>query len=793
MNFSKNFVRANEQLCDFEHFVPAPYFRKSFILNSKPRNAEITICGLGFYELYINGEKITKGSLAPYISNPDDILYYDSYNVSEYLKIGENVVGVVLGNGMQNCVGGTVWDFDKARFRSSPKFAFLLCIEYHDGSKYEIDASDFMWKFSPVIMNDLRAGEWYDARDIIKGWNLPGLDDSDWCKVVPAEIPCGEIRFADIEPIITTQKLLPMSIRKSKISIFPKLDESILDIFIPEDESMTEGYLYDFGINAAGVCRLKIKNSFPGQKIILQFGEILGELDEKGKTIRNENSGLDLRGFHFLPHRFNNRDIYICSGEEEEIWMPSFTYHGFRYCLVMGITEEQASDDLLVYNVMNTKLENYAEFKCSDDVINKLWSAGLTSNLANFYHFPTDCPHREKNGWTGDGAVSAEQMIMTLSCEKNLKEWLRNIRKAMRENGELPGIVPTTGWGYGLEPLCNKMGPVWDSVLMYIPYYIWHYRGDTSVIYENADAMLRYINYLDVNRSKRGLIEFGLGDWCQAGRESVADPTTPNVFTSTLIAIDICNKSALMFEKIGRSLQSEFARTLEAELKASARKYLIDEHTMTAVYRTQTAQAMAIHYGLFKKEECKQAVDVLVDIINENNDFIDCGLAGLRVIFHVLSDYGYADLALKMITRPEYPSYGYRIKNGATSLWETFYPIDSAQSSCNHHFFGDILSWFIKGLGGINVNPYDENINSVIISPRFAKTLDFAKATQIMPAGCIKSEWRREDEKINFKIEIPEGTEAEMRLESGWQNEDGFSCFKLNSGINDICVINNNL
>jgi len=793
MKFSKNFVRANEQLCDFEHFVPAPYFRKSFILNSKPRKAEITICGLGFYELYINGTKITKGFLAPYISNPDDILYYDSYNVSEHLKTGENVIGVTLGNGMQNCFGGAVWDFDKARFRSSPKFAFLLCIEYHDGNKYEIDASDFVWKSSPVIMNDLRAGEWYDARREIKGWNLPGLNDSDWCEVVSAEEPRGEMRLTDIEPIVITKELSPVNIRKSKISIFPEPGKNISNISIPDDESMTEGYLYDFGINTAGVCRLKIRNSFPGQKIILQFGEILGDLDEEGKTVRNEDSGLDLRGFHFLPHRFNNRDVYICKGAEEESWMPSFTYHGFRYCLIMGITDEQATDDLLTYEVMNTKLENYAEFKCSDDVINKLWSAGITSNLANFYHFPTDCPHREKNGWTGDAAVSAEQMIMTLSCERNLKEWLRNIRKAMRENGELPGIVPTSGWGYGLEPFCNKMGPVWDSVLIYIPYYIWLYRGDTEVIYENADALLRYINYLDVNRSERGLIEFGLGDWCQAGRESVANPTAPNVFTSTLIAIDICNKSAVMFEEIGRKRQSKFAHSLAYDLKASARKYLINQHAMTAVYRTQTAQAMAIYYGLFEKEECKQAVDVLVNIINENNDFIDCGLAGLRVIFHVLSDYGYTELALKMIIRPEYPSYGYWIKNGATSLWETFYPIDSTQSSCNHHFFGDILSWFIKVLGGIKVNPHAEDVNSVIISPHFVKTLNFVEAAQSVPAGHIKSEWRRENKKINLKIEIPEDVQAEMRLEAGWQSEEGFSCFKLNSGINEICVINNNL
>ena len=323
MKFSKNFVRANEQLCDFEHFVPAPYFRKRFILNSKPRKAEITICGLGFYELYINGTKITKGFLAPYISNPDDLLYYDSYNVSEYLKTGENVVGVILGNGMQNCFGGAVWDFDKAQFRSAPEFAFWMSVEYHDGSKYEIDASDFVWNSSPVIMNDLRAGEWYDARHEIKGWNLPGLDDSDWCEVISAEEPRGEMRLTDIEPIITTKELLPVNIHKSKISIFPELGENIPDIPIPEDEDVTEGYLYDFGINTAGVCRLKIKNSFPGQKVILQFGEILGELDEDGKTIRNENSGLDLRGFHFLPHRFNNRDVYICKGADEEAWIPS--------------------------------------------------------------------------------------------------------------------------------------------------------------------------------------------------------------------------------------------------------------------------------------------------------------------------------------------------------------------------------------------------------------------------------------------------------------------------------------
>lgn len=763
MKFSTRFVSATREYSTFEKQIPAPYFRKSFT-PGKVSSAEVTICGLGFYELFINGQRITRGLLSSYIANPDDILYYDNYDLTPYLTEGENVIGVQLGNGMIDCFGGQVWEFEKARFRSAPKFALTFESVSEDGTKTEFDAADgFVCTESPVYLDDLRVGEFYDARREIPGWNKPGFDASAWRETIPAETPRGECRICDCDPILPTREIKPVSIKPGRISknfewkqalLAPLSDEIMFEY--PEDEKPENGFIYDFGVNAAGLCRLHIKNARPGQKIILQFGETL-----------TEDGGLDMRGMPFLPRRYNHRDIYICRGGDET-WMPSFTYHGFEYVLVTGIDEAQATPDLLTYVVMNTSLKARSTFRCSDEMANKLWDAAIISDCANFFHFPTDCPHREKNGWTGDAALSAEQMTMALTPERNWREWLRNICKSMKLSGELPGIIPTSGWGYAWGN-----GPAWDIVLFNIPYFTWIYTGDQTIMRECAANMLRYINYITTRRDENGLIHIGLGDWCPTARDG--HYIAPLEFTDTVICIDICDKAARMYEAMGMKVQQTFAETVAGELRASARLHLIDHSTATALGRCQTTQAMAIFYDIFSDAEKPRAVEKLIDLIHGENDSFDCGILGLRVIFHVLSAYGHTDLAYKMITKEEFPSYGYQIANGATSIWEDFRRVDDAPNSRNHHFFCDYISWFMKNLIGLNVNPYRRNPNEFLLAPKFIAALDHAEATYNAPAGEVRISWKRDDDEILYSVTLPEGAKAEIALEAGWQFDDGFT------------------
>lgn len=429
--FSTRFIAATKEYSTLEKRVPAPYLRRTFEVSGAVKAAKLTVCGLGFYELFINGRRLTKGLIAPYVSNPDDILYYDEYDVTAELRAGRNALGLLLGNGMLNCPGGQIWDLQLTRYRSAPKAALALQIETEDGEKICIEADEaFRCAPSPILYDDLRAGEWYDARREIPGWNLPEFDDGDWSPVLPAETPRGECRLCQAEPIVTTHELTPVEVRRGRLRDGDYVHPGLPVIPMEGVEAEKSGWLYDFGVNAAGLCRLKIKGK-PGQKIVLQFAETL-----------DENGEVDLRGMSFLPAALDHRDVYICKGEGEEVYTPSFTYHGFRYCLALGLEDEQATPDLLTYQVMNSDLAVRGDFTSSSETLNRLQQATRVSDLANFYYFPTDCPHREKNGWTADAALSAEHMLLNFAVETSYREWLRNICKAQRDDGALPGIVP---------------------------------------------------------------------------------------------------------------------------------------------------------------------------------------------------------------------------------------------------------------------------------------------------------------------------------------------------------------
>lgn len=753
--FSLNFIAAGTSYADFGRHVPAPYLRKRFEVAKGLQKAKITVCGLGFYDIFINGTRITKGPLAPCINNPDDILYYDCYDLTDHLSEGENVLGFCLGNGFLNNLGGKVWDLDipgQARFRSAPKLALSCELSYGDHTEtFEADES-FRTHPSPILFDDERCGEIYDARLEIPGWSEPGFDDSSWRAAIKADTPRGETRIYSAEPIVVDRAVSPVKIGPGKVSLWPSPRPNLPVYPVPEDEPK-EGYLYDFGINSAGNVRLKIRGQ-RGQKVILRFGELLAP-----------DGGLDMRGMSFEPLEYLFRDVYILKGGEEEVYTPRFSYQGFRYCLVLGITAEQATPDLLTFEIMHSGFETIGSFECSDPLINRLQAAAVNADLSNFYYFPTDCPHREKNGWTGDANLSAEQMLLNFRVENSLKEWLRQIRKAMNDAGAIPGIVPTAGWGFEWGN-----GPSWDAVLFYLPYYIWRYRGDADVIRENAHAMMIYLDYLSNQRDEAGLLHIGLGDWLHIGHET---PKTPLSVTDTLKSMHIAHTAEVMFRAIGRNLQANFARQLFCELKQAARKYLLLPDGVTLMGATQTGQAMGIAYGLFDGGERKQAAEKLVEIIHKAGDKLDLGCIGIRPLFHVLSEFGYSELAWRLIVGPEFPSYGHWIlEEDCTALFEAFQRKDETPNSKNHHFFGDISGWFYRELAGIKIDPYEESYMTAEISPQFLETLSFVRAEHRHPSGLIRSAWQRQGDGIELAIEVPAAMKCLIRLPEGWVFED---------------------
>lgn len=726
----KQFICAGKERCTFKKHIPAPCFRKTFEIKAMPQKAELSICGLGFYELYLNGGRITKGALAPYISNPDHFCYYDTYDVSEYLNKGTNVIGILLGNGFYNSFGGVVWGFQKAPWVAPPALACELRVD----GKLLLEADNtFKTHPSPIRFDELRMGEYYDANKELIDWTAPDFDDSLWENAIPAKTPQGEFTECTAEPIRVIKELTPVRISR-------------------EDEA----FLYDFGENNAGVCTLKIEAQ-QGQRIELWHGEVLtdGKFDNRSTMFDREDA-------KFYPE-YSQKDIYIAKGEGVEQYTPTFTYHGFRYVLVKGITEVQAVEDLLTYKVMSSALKEIGGFHSSDETVNTLFEMVKRSDRSNYFYFPTDCPHREKNGWTGDIALSADHMALLYDTEKSWREWLKNLRAAQTEEGQIPCVVPTYDFGYEWGS-----GPAWDSVLFTLPYELYKRRGNTEVIRENAQAMVKYFDYIQTKRNGDGTVSVGLGDWCPVGKAEHRYQTPVEV-TNTIMLADMAKKATEMLSAVGDSHAGD-TQKIYTDFRNAVRNALLDKKTMRIKGNTQTGQAMGLYYGIFEKDEEDRAFRRLLEYIEKNGYNFDCGCLGMHVLFHVLSRFGHAELAYRMITKKDFPSYAYLIEQGETTLVEMFRNDNYRRGSHNHHFFGDIARWFITGIAGLHI----ADAKTVEIRPHFIEDLEYASAYEELPSGKISVLWKRTGEGIELHVDADEAVTYTVCLPDGYdQRDDG--------------------
>ena len=741
MDFPRSFLYAGPQYTTRAQGVPAPLFRRKFIAPAGAQ-AELVITGLGFYEVWLNGAHLTKGFLAPYISAADDLIYYDRYDLTEHLLEGENVLAIELGNGFFNDPAGYVWDFDRAPWIGAPRTAFRLTLK-KDGEETRIESDEQVLTHpSPILMDDYRWGEIYDARKELPGWTLPGFDDRLWAHAMPCEAPSGEARLCEAEPLAVREILKPVSIEKQD-----------------------EGYLYDFGVDTTGICRVRICGH-AGQKIALYHGEKL-----KGGKFDMDNIKFEHR---YGPDDRVQRDVLILK-EGENDYTPTFTYHGFRYVLVKGLEETQATEELLTMLVISSALPEVGGFDCSDEMANTLQKLTRNSDLSNFIYFPTDCPQREKNGWTADASLSSEHILLNLGAEKSYREWLRNICKAQSDAGALPGVVPTGGWGFDWGN-----GPAWDNVLFNLPYNLFRLRGDTQTIRECAPNLMRYLTYIGGRLDADGTLAIGLGDWCPVGREA-ADYVSPLRFTDTVLVSDMARKAEKMFAAVGMLRESAYAKALADDTRAAVRRNLIDFDTMTVSGSCQTSQAMALYYGMFNREEEQKAFARLLDFIHDKDDHIDTGVLGARVIFHVLSKFGHGDLAMKMIVREDYPSYGNWVARGATSLWEMMMPDDNV-GSMNHHFWGDISGWFIQCAAGLRPNPDADDALRVDFEPGLNCGLARASAHTQAACGETSLRWRLNGDQAQIELTLPESAHGEVILPEGWTFGRGKSRLPARTG-----------
>ncbi|MFA5816867.1 MAG: family 78 glycoside hydrolase catalytic domain [Bacteroidales bacterium] len=709
------------------HFKPAPYFRKVIKPNAKIKTARVYITAAGLFELSINGNRVGNHRLDPMYTRFDKRNLYVTFDVTAMVQSDSIAIGVLLGNGWYNHQSTAVWNFDQAHWRNRPRFLLNLRLTYEDGT-VETISSGPDWKTStgPVVFNSIYTGEHYDARLEQKGWNSPGFNDAVWEQAISVPAPSKNIVSQALEPIRNVKKIPAKSVRK--------IDN--------------QTYLFDLGRNIAGMSRLTVKGQ-KGTVIRLKHAELL---DSTGMA---DQSNIDV---HYRPVGDSDpfqTDIFILNGEGEETFSPRFNYKGFQYVEVRSDKPISLSKKSLAGYFMHSDVAVAGRISCSNPLINKIWEATNNSYLSNLFGYPTDCPQREKNGWTGDAQIAIETGLFNFDGITVYEKWLADHRDEQQHNGVLPSIVPTAGWGYSWGN-----GPDWTSTIAIIPWNIYLFYGDSRLLTDCYENIKRYVDHI-TDISKDGLTDWGLGDWIPV------KSATPKEFTSSIYYYTdalILSKAAKL---LGQDQDHEKYLSLSKRIAdAINAKYLNRE---TGIYGEgfQTELSTALFWGIVPEEIRSKVAENLKNRVIADNNHIDVGLLGTKAILNALSENDYADLAYTLASQETFPSWGYWIVNGATTLLENWPLKTNTDISRNHIMFGEIGAWFYKGLGGIKPDPDQPGFKNVILEPHFVKELTHFEASHTGPYGEIVSSWKREGNKIIYTVVIPPNSTATLRLESG--------------------------
>ncbi|MEJ7691984.1 family 78 glycoside hydrolase catalytic domain [Daejeonella sp.] len=697
-------------------FKAAPQFRKSFHIQKKVVKARFYVSGIGYHVPRLNGQKIGDHVLDPAFTRYDKSVLYTTYDVTEKLSKGENVLGIILGNGWYNMITKTVWGFDQAPWKNDPVLLAQLEIQYQDGT-VEIIFSDESWKVaaSPIIFNSIMQGETYDASLELTGWDKAGFDDKAWYEAVTMRGPEGVLKAQMIQPIKITEMVVPEKITEPQPGV----------------------YLFDLGKNIAGFARLKIEAP-AGTEITLKYGE---RLLENGLVDHADIA-------QHVAGSYVHTDKYISKGKGIENWHPSFTYHGFQYVEVTGLPAKP-DKETITGMIIHTALESAGSFKSSNDLLNAIQRNALSSYKSNFMGYPTDCPQREKNGWTGDAHLAAEMGLYNFKAQNAYTKWLEDIADEQRLSGELAAIVPSSGWGYFWGN-----GPAWDNAMVLIPWYMYQYGGDQRILEKMYPNIKRYVDYLS-SRAANHIVRFGLGDWAPAKTK-----TPPEITSTAYYYVDAVLLSK-MASLLGNVQDEKKYAHLAIQIKEAFNK---NYYHGKGIYDqgSQTALACAIYQGL-TDNSLRETVSSLVAAVKEKDDHLDCGMLGTKYLLHALSDNGRSDVAYQIVNQRTFPGWGNWIEQGATTLWEQW----NGTESRNHIMFGDVSAWFYKNLAGIAPDIAQPGFKRISFHPYFPADLQWVQASHESMYGEILAGWKRKENAVHYSITIPGNTSGEIIMPKG--------------------------
>ncbi len=712
---------------------PAPYFRREFNAAKKIESARVYIAVAGLYELSINGRRIGDHRLDPMYTRFDRRNLYVTYDVTENLQQGENAIGVLLGNGWYNHQSTAVWYFDKAPWRARPKFCMDLRITYTDGTTETIfTGEDWRTALSPVVFNSIYTAEHYDARLEQPGWDKPGFKAEGWRNASNTGAPSQNIAAQVLHPIRNV-------------------------IEIPAVEMTKQGentWLFDFGRNMAGITRAVVSGA-EGTTLRLKHVE---RLDADGRA---DMSNIDV---HYRPTDDSDpfqTDIFILSGKGTDTFMPRFNYKGFQYVEITSDRPVELTKESLTAYFMHSDVPPSGKIHSSNNTLNKAWEAANASYLSNLFGYPTDCPQREKNGWTGDAHIAIETGLYNFDGITVYEKWLADHRDEQQPNGVLPAIIPTSGWGYhwanGLD---------WTSTIAIIPWNIYLFYGDSRLLELCYDNIKRYVNYVDEHYPS-GITDWGLGDWVPV------KSATPKEFTCTAyyyVDAVILSKAARLF---GKQTDFEKYSALAEKIKTAVNEKYLDRETGIYGSGLQTELSVALHWGLVPDGLREKVAANLARRVEADNKHIDVGLLGTKTILNALSENGYPELAYEVASQETFPSWGWWIVNGATTFYENW-PLDASRDiSLNHIMFGEISAWYYKALGGIFPNENQPGFKNIVLKPNFVPGLDRFEATHESPYGIITSSWKRNRRNVEYRVEIPANSTATLWLKAAQIKESG--------------------
>lgn len=703
-----------------------PYLRKGFVIDKPVASARLYATALGAYEMHLNGEPIGDHRMAPGWTDYNARVQYQTHDVTGLLSRGQNTLGAIVGPGWFSGRAGLF--HIRAFYGDAPALLAQLEITYADGSRDTI-VTDGTWRRcdGPILASDIMDGEIYDARREVPGWCDAGAASGSspaWSPVA-LRAETRTLRAQSDQPVRVLSRLPAQSMRQ----IGP------------------DAWVFDLGQNMVGVAELVVDEP-AGTELTLRHAEML-----------NPDGSLYLANLRGAPAI----DRYTCRGGERnapETWSPTFTFHGFRYVEVSGLTKAPQLDAVTGL-VIGTDLPATGTFACSDERINQLQSNIVWGMRGNMLSIPTDCPQRdERMGWTADTQVFVPTAMYNADIGPFMAKWMRDMRDAQREDGAHSDVAPATrGLNYGT--------PVWGDAGTIVPWAVYQHSADTRILEENIDSMRRWVDWCAAHST--GLIRDrdrgnDYGDWLSIGADTPKDVIGTAYFARSAWIV------ASSLDALGREDEANAYWGLFERIRdAFNERYVASDATIEG--DTQTCYLIALRFDLLPKRLRPKAAAHLVEDLESRGWRLSTGFVGVSHLLPVLDQAGYPDVAYRLLMQDEFPSWLFSVKHGATTIWERWNGWtpeegmnDPGMNSFNHFALGSCGEWLFAGIAGIRPDPAHPGFERFFISPRVDGPLTWASATHESVHGTIASSWSNDEDGLTLEITVPANTTATVAI-----------------------------